>query len=219
MNMAQKAHAELLSELTPEFFEPIKPNILRVLTLLGDERCAALYSYCKDYGTDELEFIFWALMDDMNSLTPASTGKASEGALNRTHQMLSTAVRVAPAAGAYKVLDSKAVKSNIRASNNGTAREILRAAGQVINMACADELVVEMPDVKRHNPDTVTGAVVALTLNDPYSRPADLIRYLGTHWRELVPYADKLSSMSDFTLNTASHLVHGGPLVLAEGAL
>lgn len=216
--MGSLDHCELLSALTPELFEPIQPHLLKFLLVLGEDRCAALYSLCKGYNAEEMTFVFWALMDDMNTLPFLSTGMVSSGAIARTNQLLLAAAHTAPAAAAYRVLDSKTVKNNTRDAA-GLAREILRAAGQVINMSGADSLVVEIPDVKRHNPDIVSGAVIALTLNEPYSRSADLIRYLGTHWRELAPYAEHIAAMSDLTLNAAIHLVDGGPLVLTEGAL
>ena len=216
--LSHAPHCELLITFISEEFDSVRKCIIKFLNRLGEELCAALYAVCKDYSGSELNFIFWALTEDLSRLPFFTTEVISENALARTYQMTQTAAHVAPAAVAFKIIGGDTVRANTRDNGYGV-REILRAAGEVINMSQADSMVVEMPDMKRHKLDAVIGAVIALTLSDPNHRSGELVNYLGANWRRLAPYADALASINDLSLSAVQHIVEGGPLSLTEGAL
>jgi hypothetical protein len=206
--------------MIPEFFEPITDHLSRLLNTFGDERCDALYAVCKNYTIEEMDFIYLGMTEDMSRLPSSDFGAISDSRLKSTYQMILTAAHAAPMAVAFKVLENEKIKQAMK--RRGGARDIralLGAVGEAINMSRADSLVIKMPNMERHDPVILAGAVAALVLRDTNGCSAELIRYMGENWRALSAHSEVMAAMDDFDIITATSLVEGGAASLVGGAL
>lgn len=213
-----KNSMDLLAETIPDSFADIRDALTDFIGFLGEERCSEVYAVCKGYSVDEMDFIMLGMMDDISRLLPLDKKSGiTEGKVNRTHKLLMASAYAAPAATAFGIAGNKQVKTMLGFRDG--IRGIFRLVGEVINMSRADSLVVEFPDMDRHDPVIVTGAITALVLPDPHKCSSDLIRYLGENWRALSKYKDDMASMKDFDIHHAIHLAEGGSAPLTVGAL
>lgn len=213
-----KNSTELLAQMVPDSFSDIRDALTDFIGLLGEERCTEIYAVCKSYSSDEMSFIIFGMMEDVSRLLAFDMKSGiPEDKINRTHKLLMASAYAAPAATAMGIVGNKQVKSMLGFRDG--IRGIFRLVGEVINMSRADSLVIEFPDMDRHDPVIVTGAITALVLPDPYKCSSDLIRYLGENWRALSKYKDDMASMKDFDIHHAIHLAEGGSAPLTVGAL
>lgn len=190
----------------PASFDPIDGFIREFLEALGEERCAVLDAVCEGYSEQEYDFLFYAMMGEMSRLTFRGFNNIHDARLRIAFRMFHAAAHAAPAAAAFRV---------------GRQRDIqgeLRTAGDIINQSRADEWVIEMPDMNRHDPVILHGAVVASTLNLNTYTP-ELIRYLGENWRTMAPHREMMQSMTEFDLPLALYLINGGSTALTDGVL
>lgn len=213
------SHSRLV-EMIPEFFEPIIDHLSKFLHAFGDERCDALYAICKDYNDEEMDFIYLGMTEDMSRLPSSDVGSISDSNLKSTYQMILTAAYAAPIAVAFKVLENEKIKQAMnRVGGPKDIRSLLGAVGEAINMSRADSLVVKIPNMERHNPVVLAGAVSALVIRDTNGCSAELIRYMGENWRALSRHRDVMATMEEFDLPAAISLAEGGAAPLVRGAL
>jgi hypothetical protein len=131
--------------------------------------------------------------------------------------MLLTAAHAAPVVVAFKLMTNESIHRRFLKGRH--LRGIFIAAGTVMNLSGADEIVDVMPDMSRNSPTVLAGAVAALVLRNKPTFSADLIRYMGEHWRELAPFVEVIEFIPGFEVKEAMHLVGGGPGALVEGTL
>jgi hypothetical protein len=206
--------------MVPETFRDLTDYINLFLYVLGDEGCDDLYAVCKDYNADEMDFIYLALIEDLSRLPSSDISTISEHNLKCTHQLLLTAAHAAPIAIAFKVLENEKIKQEMKKRGGSrNIRELLRRVGEAINMSRADSLVVHIPNMERHDPVILAGAVVALVIRDTNGCSAELVRYMGKNWRSLSVHSDVIAEMGDFDISAATSLVEGGAASLVGGAL
>lgn len=213
------SHSRLV-EMIPEFFEPIIDHLSKLLHAFGDDRCDALYAICKDYSVEEMDFIYLGMTEDISRLPSSNVGSISDSNVKSTYQMILTAAYAAPVAVAFKVLENEKIKQAMkRAGGARHIRALLGSVGEAINMSRADSLVVKIPNMERHEPVILAGAVAALVIRDTNGCSAELIRYMGENWRALAPHTEVIATMEEFDLRTAISLAEGGAASLVGGAL
>jgi hypothetical protein len=219
MTLELSRHGELFAALVPIYFDPIMDDIKGFLSRAGEIRCAELYVVCKEYNSDEMTFVISALSNDIFLMTPDRIGEPASGETPTafTYRMLLTAAHAAPVVVAFKLMTNESILR--RFLTDRYLRGLFIAAGSIMNLSGTDEIVDVMPDMSRNSPIILSGAVAALILHNKPTFSAEIIRYMGEHWRELAPFAETIESIPGFEVKDAMHLVAGGPSALVKGAL
>lgn len=213
------AHRDKLVGLVPDSFASVLPEIKGFLSMAGESFCSELYGLCEGITKDERHVVFSALVDDLFLVTHDRVDQHPPGSSTTefTSQMLLTAAHAAPVIVAFNLLDNPALRMKFQIDRH--FRRLLILAGTIMNLTGADVIVTGIPDMHRNNPAILSGALAALVLEERQSYPAELIRHLGAHWRELAPYRSVMSQIPNFGVKEAIHLVSEGPSALLGGTL